>query len=69
MNETFKVNLLGGHIEGGKQLITVKTNRRESVNYPDGQNYVDYNMTVSKTPNIRFAKNSSGLRFETVQIW
>ncbi len=66
-NDTdYKVNILGGHIEGGKELLTNKANATAGIAYPSGKNYVDYNMTVSKEPNIRFAKNSCGLRFETL---
>lgn len=64
-NATFKINIFGGRIEGGSRIVTNTGNRKNNIAYPEGQTFVDYNMSISKAENIRFASNSSGLRFET----
>ena len=64
-NAQYKVNILGGSIEGGARILTNSANRRENINYPNGKTSVNYNIDASDKANIRFAANSSGLRFET----
>ena len=65
-DEQYKVNILSGHIEGGKRIISKTTNRKDNLEYPEGKTSVDYNISASDQINIRFANNSSGLRFETL---
>ena len=58
----FKVAILGGSFEGGLSIYRNNTDKTKNIKYPDSEKKAVFSMGIS-SEGIKFAENSSGMRF------